>query len=171
VSGWEEKIIGRREVAKERWGKPKNLRIFFYLQLPTNYVINRRGWNNNLPHLYFCTPICLLGSLKKKKGSKYFLLLRFLRLVTTLKMNYQQLNHIFVHDLGNTGRKPRVNVINILRAAFMCTDPKSAKRLTHFLLFWDLRVQKLLAECWWNWHLGSILWIQKRTFGICTRKS
>ncbi len=48
------------------------------------------------------------------------------------------------------------SISSTLIAAFTCTDPKSAKRQSHcqsFLCFWDLGVQKLLVECWWNWHL------------------
>jgi len=49
---------------------------------------------------------------------------------------------------------PVVNFINILQAAFTRADSKNAKKtdnLTVFLHFWDLRVQKLLIDCWWNW--------------------
>jgi hypothetical protein len=54
--------------------------------------------------------------------------------------------------------RPGVNFINILQAALRLPDPKSTKRtvkLLVFLCFWDLRVQKRLVKCWWNWHLGS----------------
>ncbi len=57
-------------------------------------------------------------------------------------------------------RSPEVNFINVLRAAFALTDPKSAKKtvkLSVFLRFWDLQAQKLLLEPWWNWHLLSPL--------------
>jgi len=54
-------------------------------------------------------------------------------------------------DTSGGGQKyPGVNFIDVLRAAFTCADPKSAKNtdnLTVFLRFWDLRAQKLLIEC------------------------
>jgi len=48
--------------------------------------------------------------------------------------------------------------LTCLRAAFMCADPKSVKRLTtwlSFLRFWALSTQKLRVKRWWNWHLIS----------------
>jgi len=51
---------------------------------------------------------------------------------------------------------PGLNFINVLRTAFTLVDPKSIKKTLmtklYFLHFWDLRVQKLCIECWWNWH-------------------
>jgi len=44
-----------------------------------------------------------------------------------------------------------VNFIDILQAAFMRADHKSAKIcqvISVFLRFWDLHVQKLLLKCW-----------------------
>jgi len=35
---------------------------------------------------------------------------------------------------------------------------KDGQVVSLFLCFWDLRVQKLLVECWWNWTLNSALW-------------
>ncbi len=43
-----------------------------------------------------------------------------------------------------------------LRVAFTPVAPKSVRiqsSVSIFLRFWDLRIQKLLVECWWNWHL------------------
>jgi len=68
----------------------------------------------------------------------------------TLRISHKLL-HIFLKE-HHSG----VNFINFLQTAFKCTDPKSAKKtvkLSVFLRFPDLRVQKLLIECWWNWHL------------------
>ena len=73
-------LTGGERSQKERWEGQKTSG-FFFLQLPTNYVIKRRGWNNNLPHLYFCTPICSFGSLKKKG---------FIYISTTPKTKSQQ---------------------------------------------------------------------------------
>ena len=56
--------------------------------------------------------------------------------------------------------RPWFNFINVLRTAFTLVVPKSVKKfslvLSIFLRFRDLRMQKLLVERWWNWHLGSI---------------
>ncbi len=43
-----------------------------------------------------------------------------------------------------------VNFINVLRADFTPSDPKSEKKQSSsqsFLHFWDLRAQKLFKEC------------------------
>jgi len=51
-----------------------------------------------------------------------------------------------------------VNLINLLRAHFTRADPKSALKtygLAVFLRFWDLRLQKMFVERWWNWPLVS----------------
>jgi len=40
--------------------------------------------------------------------------------------------------------------------------PKAQKRQSSFqsfLQFWDLHVQKLLVECWWNWPLVPICYV------------
>jgi hypothetical protein len=56
-------------------------------------------------------------------------------------------------DLSLTMTKPRagVNFINVFRAAFVCEEPKSVKKtakLSVFLRFWDLHVQKLRIKSW-----------------------
>jgi hypothetical protein len=71
--------------------------------------------------------------------------------------NYRQKapQSVFEKKLGenvdeiNPCRWPGVNFINVLRAAFTCAGPKSAKedsQVVSFLHFRDLRVQKLLVE-------------------------
>ncbi len=45
---------------------------------------------------------------------------------------------------------PGVNFINVLRTAFTCADPESAKKTVKFLVFlhsWDLGAHKLFGEC------------------------
>ncbi len=47
-----------------------------------------------------------------------------------------------------------------LCAASTHVAPKSVRiqsKVSIFLCFWDLRVQKLLTERWWNWHQEPIL--------------
>jgi len=52
-----------------------------------------------------------------------------------------------------------VNFANILRAvlrANISNTQKDSQIISVFLHFWDLRAQKLLIKCWWNWLLLSI---------------
>jgi len=65
-----------------------------------------------------------------------------------------------LEEVKNIIEKPGVNFINILRAAFAQTEPKSVKRQSScqsFLRFQDLFVQKMLVECWRNLTQMSIL--------------
>jgi hypothetical protein len=53
-----------------------------------------------------------------------------------------------------------VNFINVLWANFTPANPESTKKTgklsVFFLRFQDLRTQKLLSECWWNWPLINV---------------
>jgi hypothetical protein len=71
---------------------------------------------------------------------------------TCLKVYRTDHLHVFVLRLQRF--RPGDNFTNVLRKAFTCPDPKSAKRrsedLTIFLRFWDLFTQKLLVKRWGN---------------------
>jgi len=65
--------------------------------------------------------------------------------------------HRHHRDLGV--QSPGINFINILWAVLCAQIPKAQKKtgkLSVFFCFWDLCLQKLLVECWWNWHPGLI---------------
>jgi len=50
-----------------------------------------------------------------------------------------------------------LNFTSFLLTAFTLADPKCAKKDSQVVsVVWDLMVQKLFIERWWNWHLVSI---------------
>jgi len=51
-----------------------------------------------------------------------------------------------------------VDFTNIFTSIFYAHSSQKSKisvNVSIFLSFWDLRVQKLLVERWWNWHLAT----------------
>jgi len=60
--------------------------------------------------------------------------------------------HFVTYYLNLHGLHPEVNFINVLRAAFMSADPKRAKKIDNFTVFFALSGKKLLVERWWNWY-------------------
>jgi len=59
---------------------------------------------------------------------------------------------------------PRVNFTNVLWVAYMCADPKSAKKREsrHCCLFALLGPMCVKAACWWNQHQSQKNWILKK---------
>ncbi len=65
-----------------------------------------------------------------------------------------------LEEFGKLGSISSTSYVQLLLEEIL----KSQKRQSSFQSFWDLWVQKLVIECWWNWHLGRFFWKKAKRY-------